>query len=165
MPGADTIALLSLLIQRVGSYPDKPGAGMKWKAPISADLPTALQMLTEARNSLQAGKEGGFSFCGHNKVRLILEVTEVAKDKGLGSCLQSWIPPHSQPSVPASPGAGAWNPPAVRQGREYLSNYWVYLCPAAAAAAGTEAQGRALKQLGKAKSGEGEETPGMESWD
>lgn len=164
LPGADTIALLSLLIQRVGSYPDKPGAEMKWKAPISADqpaLPTALQMLIEARNSLQAGKEGEFSFCGHNKARLILEVTEVAKDKGLGSCFQSWSSPPSQPSVPASPGAGAWNPPAVKRGREYLSNCWVYLCPAA----GTKEQGRALRQPGKAMSREGEETRGTESWD
>lgn len=97
-------------------------------------------------------------------MRFVLEVTEVARDKGLGWCLQSWSSPRSQPSVPAAPGAGAWNPPSVRQSREYLCNCWLCLRPAAAA--GTEAQGRALKQPGKVMSrAGGEETPGMESWD
>lgn len=61
LPGADTIALLSLLIPRVGSYPDKSGAGMKCKAPISADQAaflSALQTLIQARHRASAARLG-----------------------------------------------------------------------------------------------------------
>lgn len=58
LPGADTIALLSLLIQRVGSHPDKSGPKTKWKAPISAALPTALQTLIHTRHRTSAPRLG-----------------------------------------------------------------------------------------------------------